>query len=154
MPVLSRVVESLGTYLKEQIKNAAIVTGLYIVAMAVTGVPWWPFVGVVCGALNIVPHLGPVLALGLALFAKWCVTAGLLPLAYVAGAWLTIQIVENFFLSPHAAGRAGVNPFLSILITLAGAIFFGPIGMLLAVPIAIVVLIIVRAARGGSKIAP
>lgn len=154
MAVLSKVLESLGTYLKAQIRIAAIVIGLYIVALAVTRVPWWLAVGLLCGLLNIVPHLGPVMALGLALFAKWCVTDDLLPLAYVMGAWVAIQIVEGFILSPRAASRAGVNPFLSILITLAGAVFFGPIGMLLAVPVTIVVLVILRAARGRTKIRP
>jgi predicted PurR-regulated permease PerM len=154
MPVLSEILKSLGTYLKAQIRIATIVTGLYIIALAVTGVPWWLLTGLACGVLNILPHLGPVLALGLALFAKWCVTDDLLPLAYVMGAWVAIQIVDGFVLSPRAAGRAGVNPFLSILITLAGAVFFGPIGMLLAVPVTIVVLIVVRATRGQSRIAP
>ncbi len=154
MRVLSRAIESLGIYLKAQIQNAAIVTGLYIVAMAVTGVPWWLLVGVLCGMLNVVPHLGPLFALGLALFAKWCVTDDLWLLAFVMGAWVIIQLVDGFVLSPRAAGRAGINPILSILITLAGAIFFGPIGMLLAVPVTIVVMIIVRALRGPTKIAP
>lgn len=147
MAVFSDVLRSLGLYLKAQVENAAIVIALYITGFAVTGVPWWLLTGFVCGVLNIVPHLGPVLALGLALLVKWSVTDDLLRLGWVLGVWLIIQLVDGFVLSPRAAGRAGVNPLLSIAITLAGALFFGPIGMLLAVPVLVVVSLVLKASR-------
>jgi predicted PurR-regulated permease PerM len=151
MPVLSEVVQSLGIYLKAQARIAIVVVGLYIIACAVTGVPWWLLTGFLCGVLNLIPHLGPVIALGIALFAKWCITDDLLPLVYVTGAWLLIQIVDGFVLSPRAAGKAGLNPFLSILITLGAGVLFGPIGMLLGAPVAIVLIVVVRAIRRGQR---
>lgn len=151
MAVHRDVARSLGAYLKAQIQNAVIVTGLYIIAFAITGVPWWVLTGLLCGLLNLIPSIGSILALGVALFAKWLVTSDWLPMVYVGCAWLVIQIVDGFVLSPRAAGRAGVNPFLSILITLVAGLIFGPIGMLLAVPVVAVGLVIYRAARSGAR---
>jgi len=147
MSVASEIVTSLGTYLKAQAWNALLVTCLYTVGFAVAGVPWWLLFGIVSGALNLIPHLGPVLALAIPLFVQWIGSDGWTPLFWVFGAWIIIQIVDGFVLSPRAAGRAGVNPFLAIAITLGAGVAFGPLGMLLAVPVTIVALLVVRAVR-------
>jgi predicted PurR-regulated permease PerM len=68
-------------------------------------------------------------------------------MAIVAGIWLAIQILDGFILSPRAAGRAGVPPILSIFLVLAAGLVFGPIGMILAVPAAAIILIIAKALR-------
>jgi len=120
---------------------------MYIVGFAVAGVPWWPLTGLLAGVLNLVPVIGSVLALGLGLLARSFGISDWVPLLYVAGVWLVIQIIDGFVLGPRAAGRVGVNPFLSILITLAGGFLFGPIGMLLAVPVVAIILAVRRARR-------
>ncbi len=155
MSTAREIFSSLGAYLKAQLQNAIVLVLLFVVAFAITGVPWWPLTGLLCGLVNLIPHLGPVVALGLALLFKYAVsTTDLVPLIYVGAAWLVIQIVDGFVLSPRAAGRAGVNPFLSILITLAAGLLFGPIGMLVAVPIVAVILVIMRAVRKKPATAP
>jgi predicted PurR-regulated permease PerM len=70
-----------------------------------------------------------------------------MPLVWIGVVWLIIQTIDGFILTPRAAGRAGVNPFLAIAITIAAAFMFGPLGMLLAVPAVAVVLIILRAVQ-------
>lgn len=150
MSVVSEIVHSLGAYLKAQARNAVIVVGLYILGFAIVGVPWWLLLGLLAGVLNLIPHLGPLIALLIPLVAKWLVSEDWIPLLYVAGVWLLIQIIDGFILSPRAAGRAGVNPFLAIVITIAAGFIFGPLGMLFAVPVVAVILIISRAVNRAS----
>jgi AI-2 transport protein TqsA len=145
MGVVSDVASALGAYLKAQVWNAIIVVALYVTGFALTGVPWWLLTGIIAGLLNLIPHLGPLLALALPLLLKWLSSDNLMDLVWIGVLWLAIQTIDGFVLSPRAAGRAGVNPFLAILITIAAAFAFGPLGMLLAVPIVAVVLIISRA---------
>ncbi|MDQ1470782.1 MAG: hypothetical protein QOJ99_2262 [Bryobacterales bacterium] len=147
MGVASEIVTSLGAYLKAQAWNALIVIGLYAAGFALTGVPWWLLIGPIAGMLNLVPHVGPLLALGLPLLIKWLSTDDLMPLVWIGVVWLIIQTIDGFILTPRAAGRAGVNPFPAIAITIAAAFMFGPLGMLLAVPAVAVVLIILRAVQ-------
>ena len=139
------------TYLKLQLQNALLVVAMYVVGFAVAGVPWWPLTGLLAGALNLIPVIGSVLALGLGLLVRSFGFSDWVPLLYVAGVWLVIQIIDGFVLGPRAAGRVGVNPFLSILITLAGGFLFGPIGMLLAVPVVAIILAVRRARRSRSS---
>ena len=150
MGVAAEIVTSLGAYLKAQFWNAVIVIALYVMAFAVTGVPWWLLTGILAGVLNLIPHLGPLIALALPLVIKWLSSDDLMPLVWIGVAWLVIQTIDGFVLSPRAAGRAGVNPFLAIVITIGAAFLFGPIGMLLAVPAVAVVLIVLRAVRRAN----
>ena len=105
------------------------------------------FDGVARRTAESLPVIGSVLALGLGLLVRSFGISDWVPLLYVAGVWLVIQIIDGFVLGPRAAGRVGVNPFLSILITLAGGFLFGPIGMLLAVPVVAIILAVRRARR-------
>jgi AI-2 transport protein TqsA len=147
MSVASEVVTALTEYLKAQVWNAGIVLALYIAGFALTGVPWWLLTGILAGLLNLIPHLGPLLALALPLLLKWLSTGGLMPLVWIGLLWLAIQTIDGFVLSPRAAGRAGVNPLLAIFITIVAAFAFGPLGMFLAVPVVAVTLIVLRAIR-------
>jgi len=147
MGVASEVASSLGAYLKAQAWNALIVIALYTIGFALTGVPWWPLTGPLAGVLNLIPHLGPLLALAIPLLVKWLTSDQLMPLVWIGVVWLVIQTLDGFVLSPRAAGRAGVNPFVAIAITIAAAFLFGPLGMILAVPAVAVILIIFRAVQ-------
>ena len=86
MSTARQVFHALGAYLKAQLQNAIIVVLLFVVAFAITGVPWWLLTGALCGMLNLIPHLGPVISLGLALllntppptiWSRYCMSAGL-----------------------------------------------------------------------------
>jgi predicted PurR-regulated permease PerM len=147
MGVATEIVSALGAYLKAQAWNAVIVIVLYTAGFAITGVPWWLLIGPVAGVLNLIPHFGPLLALGLPLFVKWISTDDLMPLIWIGVLWLIIQTIDGFVLTPRAAGRAGVNPFLAILITIVAAFMFGPLGMLLAVPAVAVILVVFHAVQ-------
>lgn len=147
MNTVSRITRSLGAYVMALLQNAVLLTLLYMVGFAMAGVPWWFAVGLLCGALNLLPHLGPVLALGAALLVQFLATEDFVRLATVGGVWLAVQMIDGFLLSPRAAGKAGVNPISSIFLVLIGGLVFGPIGMLLAVPVTAVLLIVFRALR-------
>jgi predicted PurR-regulated permease PerM len=147
MGMVRDVVQPLGAYLKAQVQNAAILIALYIIGFAATGVPWWGLTGLLCGLLQLIPHLGSVVALGIALLLRGLASGSWLQLLSVFGIWLAIQIVDGFVLTPRAAGRAGIHPVPAILITLAAGLWLGPLGVVFAVPVVAVILIIVRAAR-------
>lgn len=151
MGVGSEIARSLGAYLKAQLWNALIVIAMYVAGFALTGVPWWLLVGILAGLLNLIPHLGPLLSLALGLLVKWLSADELMPVVWVGVVWLVIQTIDGFVLSPRAAGRAGVNPFLAIAITIGAGFVFGPLGMLLAIPVVAIALIVLRAVRSSKR---
>jgi predicted PurR-regulated permease PerM len=151
MGVGADIRRSLGAWLKASLQNAVITVLLFCAGFAIAGVPWWLLSGAICGVVNLVPYLGPVLALGLGLLIEFLATANWTALAAVAGVWLTVQIIDGFILSPRAAGRSGVNPLLSIVLVLVAGLIFGPLGMILVVPVVAVLLILMRAVRKQGR---
>lgn len=145
--IVSEIGHSLGAYLKATVVNAGITILLFVVGFAIAGVPWWPVTGIVCGLINLFPYIGSLLALGLALLIQFFANDEWTRLAAVGGVWLGVQIVDGFILSPRAASKSGVNPIFSIFLVIAASLLFGPIGMLLAVPVTAVLLIIKKSLR-------
>ena len=146
-----RIFRSLGAYVTALVHNAIITALLYSMGFALAGVPWWLMAGMVCGALNPVPVFGSILALGFVLLIQLFAWGSWIPLAKAGIVWLIVQIIDGFVLSPRAAGKAGVHPILSIFLVFAAGALFGPLGMVLAVPVAAVMLIVYRAIRSPKR---
>ena len=98
--------------------------------------------GIISGLLELIPNLGPALALipgvGLALllgsshFAIPDWTFALIVLVF----YLLVQVVENQFIVPYVLGGAVDLPPLAVIIgVLVGGTVFGILGALLAVPV-------------------
>ena len=70
MSVPGQISGALAAYARAVLRNALIVTLLYIAGFAIAGVPWWLLVGFACGSLNVIPQIGSVIALGLVLLVQ------------------------------------------------------------------------------------
>ena len=57
---------TIAGWITGQLKVCAILAGIYAIGFAISGVPWWPVVAIVCAGLNVVPIIGPVIALAIA----------------------------------------------------------------------------------------
>lgn len=147
MGVVSEIGHSLGAYLKATFVNAVVTILLFVAGFAIAGVPWWLVTGLLCGLTNLFPYVGSLLALGIALVIQFFANDEWSRLAAVGGVWFAVQIIDGFILSPRAASKSGVNPIFSIFLVIAASLLFGPIGMLLAVPVTAVLLIIKKSFR-------
>lgn len=105
------------------------------------GVPLGMLLGLLAGALNLVPFMS-LLALPLAFILAYvgAVDAGTkwaVPVTLTLGVYLVVQAIESFLLSPYVEGRAsGLHPLVIVVALLIGAELAGLLGMLLAIPIA------------------
>jgi predicted PurR-regulated permease PerM len=99
--------------------------------------------GVAAGVLNSVPYFGPVVV-GVGLGAVALVQFGTLTQAMlVAGVAVLITSLEGFLLTPFLQGKAAKMNSVAVFV---GILFwswmFGPIGLLLAVPLTTVVKVV------------
>jgi predicted PurR-regulated permease PerM len=99
--------------------------------------------GVAAGVLNSVPYFGPVVV-GLGLGAVALVQFGTLMKAIMAaGVAVLITSLEGFLLTPVLQGRAAKMNSVAVFV---GILFWswmwGPIGLLLAVPLTTVVKVV------------
>ena len=141
----------LNRYLRGQLVLAACVGLIVGVGFWAVGFPYPLLLGLVAGVFNIVPYLGfvvsLVLALAIALFSGSVLTS----LAKVALVFGLQQVGENV-LGPKIVGESvGLHPVWVLLaITLFG-FFFGFVGLLVAVPAAVLIKLAVSSALRGYR---
>lgn len=116
----------------------AALTGLGWTAV---GVPFGLPLGLVAGALNLVPFLSllvlPVALLAAYLGAMDAAVPWLTPVLLTMGVYMAVQTLESFLLSPWIEGKSsGLHPLLIVVALLIGAELAGLLGLLLAIPVA------------------
>jgi predicted PurR-regulated permease PerM len=163
---LQRVIDSIALYVpsahraetfriakKMDLTIAAIVRGRLIQSAALmvmlsfgwclAGVPYWLLLGVVAGALNILPYAASV-GLPAAVLAVWVsrVSGGLPFDAMAIFFWPSLvyfvaQFIDGWVIETWVQGKAtNLSPLGVLLSVLIGASIAGVAGMLLAIPVA------------------
>lgn len=107
-------------------------------------------IGLALGFLNIVPYLGNILGLGVAIpIALFQADGGLVRLALVLLVFFIGQSVEAYILTPKIMGdRTGLHP-MAIIVALFfwGSAFSGILGMILAIPLTAFLVVFWRLAK-------
>lgn len=109
---------------------------LISVGLMLLGVPHWPLWGVLAALLRFVPYIGAVLSAGLPTFLALAVFDGwLIPLAVLALFVIADQLLAGL-VEPSVIGHSvGVSPIALLIAAIFWGWLWGPVGLLLAVPI-------------------
>lgn len=134
---------ALRLWLGAQVLAMVMVGVLTGAGLALIGVPSALGLGFIAGVLEFIPYLGPILsavpALLLASTQSWELVLWTLAL------FVLVQQVENNVIIPIVQGRAvDLPPAVGLIAVVAIGILFGPLGLLFAYPLAIVVDVAVR----------
>lgn len=130
--------KKLGHWFQAQLLLSLIVGLMTFVGLSLLNIKFALVLAVLIMVLELVPNVGPVLAaipaVALAFFQS--PTLGF----WVTGLYIAIQQVENQILTPLILGRTlGINPVVVIISLLVGFNLAGIIGMIVAVPVATVI---------------
>jgi len=133
--VAHRLNVTIGGFFRGQLVVAIIVGIMVSIGLAIIDLPFWLIVGMIAGAFNLVPLIGPwvgaVPGVVIALTTRDFSTA-LWVVAIMTGA----QQIDNHFISPMVMQRTvSLHPAVVMLALLAGGSLGGFFGLLLAVPI-------------------
>jgi putative heme transporter len=129
-------VRVLGLYIRSQLIISAVDTVLYSTGFAIAHVPWWWLFALIGGFSSLIPSIGPLIPLTLVGVTMFVANRSWTELAIAFVTWLAVQAIEGFVLQPVLLGRPlGLRPILVFLALLAGGFLFGPIGIILAVPV-------------------
>lgn len=137
-------------FFRGQLLIGGIVGILLALGFTLSGLRFGLALGLLIGFLNIVPYLGSILGLAVALPLAFLQPEGGIGLAaLVVGVFAAVQTIEAWFLTPRIMGsQTGLHPVAVIV-----AIFFwgqalgGVLGMLLAIPLTAFVVTAWRLAR-------
>lgn len=109
----------------------------------ILGLPNAASLGVLAGLMEFVPNIGSIIALVPALIIALAEDPILVPFTILA--YLITQQVQSNVIMPRIMARQVSLPAASVLIAqIIGAALFGFLGVLLALPLAIVVMVLIR----------
>lgn len=133
----------MGQWLGGHLLLMVVVGLLDAIALVALGIPYALILAIWGGLMELIPYLGPWLALIPAAIIGFTIS----PLAAVliVAAYLIIQQIEAQFLAPKILGKAvGLSPVIIILALLAGAKLMGILGMVIAVPVAATIAVLIQ----------
>jgi predicted PurR-regulated permease PerM len=156
-PAAGRVLERsdavLGAFVRGQLTVCAILGLVYAVGLSFTGIDLAWAVGLLSGALLVVPYLGTLVGVALASLLALLKFQDLAHLLAVWGVFTAGQLLESFVLTPRLLGeRVGLPPLVVMVAVLAGGELFGFVGVLLAVPAAAVLRVGLDEAYGAYRV--
>jgi predicted PurR-regulated permease PerM len=136
--LFEQFIDILLTFFRGQIIIALAQGVLFAIGFAVVGLPYGIVIGMALGLLNIIPYLGSIAGLGVAIpLAYFGDEGSILRVVLVLIVFSAVQAIEGYLLTPKIMGnRTGLHPALIIF-----AIFFwgvalgGILGMMLAIPL-------------------
>jgi predicted PurR-regulated permease PerM len=112
----------------------------YIGLGLVLGIPHAVFLALLTGFLEAIPMVGPVCAVAIAALVALHHNSGLAAIVEYAIYIAALRLSIDQFFGPIVLGAAGrVHPALVIFCFLAGGTLFGIVGVILAVPVALII---------------
>ncbi len=122
-------------YLRGQLTDAAIIGFLLGASLSIIGIPFAWFIGIFSGFSNLIPYIGAIVGLCLAVLSGLLSGNPILAL-YAIIIILVIQQLDTIYISPRFVGQSvELSPFLVILSLSVAGSMFGLMGMVLAVPV-------------------
>ncbi|WP_295470775.1 AI-2E family transporter [uncultured Pseudomonas sp.] len=138
--------EVLGAFIRGQLLVMVGLGVIYAAGLMLVGLELGLLIGMIAGLAAIVPYMGFVIGIGSALIAGLFQFGGdLYPMLGIVAVFMVGQALEGMVLTPLLVGdRIGLHPVAVIFAILAGGELFGFTGILLALPVAAVIMVLLR----------
>ena len=144
--------EIIGAFIRGQLLVMFSLGVVYSIGLSLVGLDLALLVGMVAGLASIVPYLGVIVGLVAATLVAYFQFQEWLPLLWVALVFGIGQMLEGMILTPLLVGdRIGLHPVAVIFAILAGGQLAGFAGVLLALPVAAVIMVFLRHWHGQYK---
>lgn len=123
-------------YLLGILAVVAILSVCNVTALTIIGVEHALLFGVVAALLNIIPVVGTIVGSLLPIIYTLIMKDSIMPAIIVALYFWIIQLLESGLITPNIVGkRMGVNPYAVLLAIFIGGAVWGPVGMVLFIPL-------------------
>ena len=141
----------LGSFVRGQLVVMLAQAVMYSVGLWAVGLNYALVLGLTAGLVSIIPYAGSVIGIGSAMIVAY-LQFGLDPsaLLLVAMVFVIGQLIESFLLTPVLLGdQIGLHPVAVIFALMAGGQLAGFVGVLLALPVAAVLLVFLKRVLGA-----
>jgi len=135
----------LGAYVRGMVLIVLIVATTLSLLFWAIGLPYWLLIGCFAGFVEMIPVVGPLAAAALAVGVGLTESVHLAVLALVVV--VTVRLAQDYLVNPRVMGGAvGMSPLLVLFSASAVVFLFGGFAVLLAVPLAAVLVTLVDVA--------
>jgi putative permease len=158
--ILHKTGDQVTKYIQGQSIAALIVGALSIIGLLIVNrvfhdpVPYFAFIGVVRGLLNVVPYVGPIIGLALGLVLTILNNPANLGvvLLWVAIVFILVQVIDNIAITPFVVSKSvNMHPLTVLVVVIIGGKIAGALGMLLAVPFLGIIKVVLSQLSWGLK---
>jgi predicted PurR-regulated permease PerM len=140
---LGNASDALRMWLLGKIIAMVVIGVVTSIGLYVLGVPSALALGFIAGLLEFVPFIGPILSFIPAALVS--LSAGGSTIWWVLGFYIALQQLENNLLVPLIQQRTvELPPVLGLFAVVAIGAMFGPVGVILGVPLTIVLMVLVK----------
>lgn len=135
----------LAAFLRGQLMVMVALGIVYAVGLQIVGLKLALMIGLVAGLGSIIPYFGFALGIVAATIAAVVQFGSFHAVLLVWAVFAIGQAIEGWILQPWLVGdRIGLHPVAVIFAIMAGGQLFGFVGMLLALPVAAVIMVLLR----------
>ena len=138
----------LVNFFQRQVVICLIEGFLYGLGFVLVGLPYGFLIGFLLGVLNLVPFLGTVLCLPIALPVAYFGDGGsVLRLVGVLSVWLAGQFLDGYLITPRIQGEKTGLGYAGVIFSFFfwGIVFHSMLGLLLAIPLSACCVVLWRA---------
>ncbi|SFU73592.1 AI-2E family transporter [Halomonas korlensis] len=140
--LLAAIYDKMSWWLLGRLVSMLIIGVITGVGLWIIGIPLALSLGLLAGALAFIPYLGPILSAIPALLVGF--TVGYAALLYVAMLFVMVQFIESYLVTPYIQKKAvQIPPALLIVVQFWLSLIGGLLGLLLAGPLTVLVMVIV-----------
>ena len=140
--------ETLSGFVRGQLSVMLVLGVIYAVGLRAVGLDVGPLIGIISGLISFVPYLGAILGVLAGVIAALVQYHDWLHVVLVLVVFGVGHVLESYVLVPRLVGeKIGLHPLAVIFAILAGGELFGFLGVLLALPVASVVMVLLRYAH-------
>ncbi|WP_077216883.1 AI-2E family transporter [Piscirickettsia litoralis] len=137
--------EVLASFLRGQLFVMLCLGIFYALGLSLVGLKTAVLIGMLVGIISIVPYLGSIAGIIIAVLSAIAQFQDITHIIYVLIVFVLGHALEGWILTPLLVGdRIGLHPVAVIFAVLAGGQLFGFAGVLLALPAAAIIMVIIR----------
>lgn len=140
--ILTNISNKVGGYVRAQLISMISVGVMMTIVLVILGVDYSLLLGLITGILDIIPLLGPTIALGVILLIAY--PLGVVKIALIIAGFLLVQQLSNYIVRPILFGKfMQLHPLMIFLALFLAEQFLGFWGVILSPAIAATVCVLI-----------
>jgi putative permease len=142
----------LSSYIRGQLLVCLIWAIYYYITLSYIGIDLALILAVISGIAPIVPLVGAIISIAVSMLVGYFTFGFDVHLLYILSTYIVGNIIDSSLITPKIIGDSiGINPIWIVFAVLVLGYLIGPIGMLVAIPIAGIISVILKYATQDYK---